>query len=96
MRPVQSVIERSAQKMRSPWICRRFAPQFCGKEAGIGTALLRNMRLRQDSPFPRRRHGTRAISAVASALNRLMRATRIWISADCGQDILPRFVHRRP
>ncbi|MFT6105397.1 MAG: hypothetical protein ACJA1E_001830 [Paracoccaceae bacterium] len=44
-------------------------------------ALLRNSRLRPDSAFPRCAQATRTISAVPSALKRLMSATRIWISA---------------
>ncbi|MDD7973549.1 hypothetical protein, partial [Roseinatronobacter alkalisoli] len=42
-------------------------------------ALLRNSCLRHDGPSPRRRQATRTISAVPSALKRLMRAMRIWI-----------------
>ncbi|MFN5826365.1 MAG: hypothetical protein ACK446_04945, partial [Rhodobacterales bacterium] len=47
----------------------------------LGLALLRNSRLRDESPFPLRDQATRTISAVPSAEKRFMRATRIWISA---------------
>lgn len=48
---------------------------------GEPLALLRNLRLRHDYPFPLWHQATRTISAVPRAEKRFMRATRIWISA---------------
>ena len=50
-------------------------------KASMHMALLHSSCLRRDFPFPRRVQATRTISAVPNALKRLMRATRIWISA---------------
>ena len=45
------------------------------------SALLRNSRLRHDSPYPLRYYATRMISAVPRTEKRFISATRIWISA---------------
>ena len=45
------------------------------------TALLQKGRLRRECPFPVQVQATRTTSAVPSALKRLIRATRMWISA---------------
>lgn len=44
-------------------------------------ALLCNSCLGHDGPLPLRRHATRTVSAVPSAMKRLMREMLIWISA---------------
>ena len=59
----------------------RQVSNVCRHSWVVSGALLRNLCLRHYSPFPRRHQAMRTISAVPRALKRLMRATRIWISA---------------
>lgn len=44
-------------------------------------ALLRNLRLGHDSPFPRQHQVTRTVSVVPRAETRFMSAMRMWILA---------------
>ena len=64
-----------------------FVAVLCGATTCAGMAMfdrakafLQQVGLRRDCPLPLQEQATRTISAVARALKRFMRATRMWIS----------------